>query len=53
MNREQILEFFRDDDSLNTLNEYDRREIALACFSFSDKLTRLVELGWDILEEDD
>ena len=45
MDQEQIMEFFRNDDLLNTLNEYDRREIALACFSFSDKLCRLTELA--------
>jgi len=54
MNRNEIMEWFRDgdniDDKLNALSTDDRYEIALHCLSHSDALFRLLEAGIELRE---
>lgn len=52
MEREDIMKFFRDDERLNELSIDDRYEISLACLAFNDRLCRLLEIAYDLAEED-
>jgi len=39
---EQVREFFRDDESLNSLSMDDRQEIAMSCVAYSNLISDML-----------